>query len=484
MKLRNILIINFISIIILAYLAFKGYSTDEWKILLCIIIMIIIYIDALRSISKNSGDSILSDGRFYIWSFIVLYSIWVPILALISRIINTPFSSLEIYGATKYNILDLLITCYTSLFLLFGMRVGLFIATRIKTNSNIKISKMNNVSNRRYKFWFIVSIISTFVFLAPFIMGGFSLLRSGGTILDVESIASIFSGNIPMTIIGFFFSSEIMTISTSILIMYYLESKNTIRKKAVVLLLILIFHAILSILTTRSARFMIILIVSFSLIMENKELRNNKMFKKLAVIVPVFMLFVYFIDYILVDQVRSNLSFTNQNLIIEIMRRFDGIGPYDALFKAVHSEPDITMITNIIYSFLRPVPIIGQSIISVLGINQNASPLYLWMSTQYPSIYSAGGGLAYMPHIEAYLIGGYFGCLFFGIVYGLIFGIKRSRVKNIIVIAMSLMLARGSMGVVASLSVPYIFIGYYLYERVIANITLNKINKKGLIYEK
>lgn len=474
MKIRNLLILIFMSILLILNWLIKGYSSEEWKVLIAVLFIVFLYFDALQSISRRTHYSLFSDGRFYVWSFLTLYSIWVPILAIISRIIEMPFSSLNIYGATKYNISELLLTCYTSILLLVGMRVGLLINTRIQPHKKIKFEESNNFLNQKYKFWFLISLISTLVFLAPFILGGFSQIKSGGTILDVESISTLFSGNIPFIIISFFFSSEVMTISTSVFIMYYLESNKTSRRKAFVLLLILFLHATLSVLTTRSARFMVILIITFSLILKNQELRNSSLFKKIIIVVPIFMIFVYFIDYILVEQVRYNLLYANQNIIIEFMRRFDGIGPYDALFKAVLDKPDLKMLTNIIYSFFRPIPIFGQIIINILGINMSASPLFLWMSQKYPTIYSAGGGLAYMPQIEAYLSAGYLGCYLFGLLYGFIFGKERYGIENIIVIAMSLMLARGSFGVLATLYTPYVLICYYLYHKSISKINIKK----------
>jgi|GEM_PF-3505723 len=475
MKIQYIFLWILSNIILIASIWVGDLGLGEFKILVCIILMVIIYLISLSELKRTNGEEpILSDGRFYFISFTTLYSVWVPILSILTGISTKPFLPLKISKAIPYGVEEMIKTCGTSITMLMGISLGIFIVNKLSMKDKLKRVALRNENNVYHKKWFYIMILSTFIFLYPFLNGGFEAMKSGGSILDVEQVSTMFSGNIIMTAIGFLFSSEVMTISTAAFLMYYINSNNSVRKKALVCVLLLCIHTFIALATTRSARFVIILVCLFASTMANKQIRSHPLFKKILKLILIFMVLIYFLDYIIVNEVREGFKAMEESTIVEMMRRFDGTGPYDALFRAVDSSPDISMIQNIPFSFLRPIPIVGDIILSIIGMNTNYSPLYGWMSNQYIEIYSSGGGLAYMPQIEAFLTLGYVGCFLYGLVYGLIFGKKRKGIGNIIIIAMGLMLARGSFGVIASLSIPYIGICYLFYEKFLFRISLKR----------
>lgn len=460
------------SLIILSIVIYAFIEKSKIPLLLSVYVLILEFIISLRILGYR-GLSLdpLKDGRFYFVALIFLYSVWVPIIALLTHFSGTGFSALNTYGAIKYTIEDVLRCNIGSCFLFLGIICGLYLKKFAfdwqLTVGGERLTSVQMATKRKVKGWFIISAISTLFFLMPFLKGGFQIIQNGGTILDVESSASLYSGNPIMTILGFFFSPEVMAISTIALIYYLSNCKDIpIKRKYYFIFLIFVFHSLVAIYTTRSARFVLILLATIAIIVSNEEMRRNIRFKRFIIIIAILLLGTFLIDYLITEKHVTG-KFGSELWLIEVLRNFDGIGPYDAYLKAINEMADYHMFSNVVYSFFSPIPALGKYVINLLGFTGNGSPLYLWMFDHYHNIYSIGGGLAYLPQIEAYISAGQLGMVLYGFVYGTIFGRRKSGLLNYIVIAFSLMLARGSLGVIASLFWPYIFICYFLYDNVL-----------------
>ena len=139
---------------------------------------------------------------------------------------------------------------------------------------------------------------------------------------------------------------------------------------------------------------------------------------------PRFQIAVIFcvgIVFYFLEMISEHVS--NGVTVIGALKLFDGFGPYDALLLSAREAEPAGMISNVVYGLFRHIPIFGKKIISLFGMNTSYPPLYTWMAQRY-SLYALGGGLAYMPQLEANLTGGMPACLLFGAVYGYVFAMS------------------------------------------------------------
>lgn len=450
-------------------------NIDEMLILLFIFVLLGLALLNIFIINNSSQYSTtFADGRFYFILFLLIYSIWVPIMSIASNITVFGFSPLNIYQSAIYESNVMSKSLIISNTMMFGFLIGTYIINKVSTKKEV-IHKHKYNENKILRYWFLIVITSTLIYMLPFINGGFVILMNGGSIVDVPQFAELYGGNIILSLVGFLFSPEVMTISTIIYIYYLFKNSNiSYKKKIVVTILIIIFHITLTLFTTRSARLVIILFSIIAILFSDKKLISKNSVKTLLLFVPLSLVGIYFIDFIFIDDLVSKVT-NSQSMIVELMRRFDGIGPYDAFLQSVNERPDISMILNSVYSLLVPIPILGASILSLLNINYSHSPMYSWMASKYPSIYESGGGLAFIPQTEMYLIGGIIGTFVISIFLGLIFGKSRIGVLNLILIAFGLMFARGNLGIIATLTTPYILLSYLLYNTIILRLSIERV---------
>lgn len=475
-KLLNLFYFLLLLSVLLLSIIFIFDYTIEKIILIILLSMTILLFFQLSVIKKNSYyTSVLADGRTYFFLFIYIYSIWVPMMSLLSNISSFGFSPLNIYGSSIYSIEDMLRSTILSLVMILGFTVGLLVSRKLYIVKSCQMqSTQFNILNfkKMRKYWGIILLISTYIYILPFIMGGFKTINRGGSILDVNGFSEIFGNNLIMSFVGFLFSPEIMTISTIAYLYYLINDENfNNSKKFFIISSLIALHSILTLTTTRSARFVIILIALFAIIKSNFNKEKVKVLNVTANFIPVIISLIYFIDFFFVDNLLNSTK-NAQSILVELMRRFDGIGPYDAYLKAINTIPNIGMLSNILYSLIIPIPVIGSIVVSFFGMS-STSPMYNWMANNYPAIYNSGGGLAYMPQIEMYLIGGTIGTFILALLLGLVFGKPRQFLLNFILIAFGLMFARGNIGIIATLFTPYILISYLLYEK-----TFSKISQK------
>lgn len=477
-KIRDLFIILFLILLGLVYVLFQP-STEELYIFVQVIIITLLYFQCYKVVLREKGNRpILGDGRFYFYTFIFLYTVWGPITSLVAHIGINGFKTIDTLAAEVYSAKDMIATCWISIIFFIGLWIGSLKIFRGRATVKDNTSIIANIDNKvMCKRWMLIAVISTLVFLIPFIRGGFATIQSGGSILDVKGYGSYTSSNFVVNIFLFFFNSEIMTLSTAIMVMYCAKSNYNVNIKNVLYASVLVGCLIISLTTTRSARSLSIILCLFASIICNSD--NKKKLRLFNFLIPISILFIYFIDNFIMTNPGSN---ANAFSLLSIMRRFDGLGPYDALLKSVNCAPDITMLGNIIYGAFRPIPIMGKYLVQIFSLNEFASPLYIWMSQHYPEIYAAGGGLAYMPQLEAYLAMGYLGCFLYGFAYGKIFSRERKDFGNIIIICLSFMIARGSMQVLMSLALFYIAIGYSLFDRFL--LRLRKKNNVESVYDK
>ena len=448
-------------IIALMGVFFASFGNPELSgIIVLVFVIILCYYSVFTKILKSTDYcSVLCDSRFYIFSAMLLYSILPPIYCMLTLGEYGGARVRTAYNATIYTTDELLKSVLMSTLLFVGIYIGFSIREHTKDYNrfcSLYNEKKDSNTGKKFFGWLIVCFVSTLLFYLPFIRGGFQVIRLGGTILDVDrSNAGGFVGRIQ----EIFFSSEIMTASTIAMLYYAYRLNISQRSRRIILSITLAFQIVGALMTTRRARAFSIILCAFVIYIYWYEKKKNKLPWTQIVIASFAIGFLYLLEVIM-GQRQANGG------IAGYIRLFDGISAYDSLLRSTRELPSISMLSNIVYGIFRPIPVFGKYIIEFIGLPTDASPLYHWMAERYAT-YQLGGGLAYTPQLEAYLTFGYFGCLLFGIIYGLVFGKKRSGLVNLFVIAISFSVARGTLQVILSLIWPFGIIGYLFYDQIL-----------------
>lgn len=445
-------------LILLAFtigLLFSGEYMVLWAL---IGIICIVYYFILIQINLNTYDSsILCDGRFYVFTSILAYSVLPPIYGLLTYGQNQGIRMRSTYTASTYTLVELRTTLIMSIFFFVGLLIGVFVRQHSKYNirsSNIVTDDDDTVSRKLFFCWLIVCAISTIGFLVPFFQGGFRAILAGGTIADVETAHE---NTLLWKIMDVFFSSEMMTASTVAVLYYGYNININNRKKKLLLVSVVIIEALLAYLTTRRARAVAIIMCAMIIYIHWYKKEKGKLPIGRIIVISAIFVFIYSLEFIM-GLAHIKLSY------VGYLQLFDGIPVYDSLLLSTRSTPSLSMLSNIVYGIFRPIPILGKYFIQLIGFKNDVAPMYQWMADRYVT-YQYGGGLAYTPQLEAYLTGGMIGCLLFGNIYGFVFGKKRNALPNLFIAAMAFSIARGNLQIVLSLMWPFGIIGYYLYDR-------------------
>ena len=442
-------------------------------IMLIFLIILCYYTIFMRIRFTSEYETILCDSRFYVFTAILMYSVLPPIYCLLTLSENGGARVRTANNATIYTPTELLQTLIMSLLLFIGIMAGIIWRNHVKDNLiyQTELEEDGKKSKKLFTGWLVVCVISTILFLLPFIRGGFKIIQMGGSILDVDrSISNSFFGRIQ----ELFFSPEIMTASTIAMLFYGFQLEISQRMKRFILVGVVLFQLIIAMLTTRRARAISIILCAFVIYVYWHQKKKNKLPVIQITITIVAFLFLYFLEVFMGSRQTNGTS-------ASFFQLFDGISAYDSLLQSTRDVPSLSMLGNVVYGLFRPIPILGKYIIELFGMPTDAAPLYHWMAERYTT-YQLGGGLAYTPQLEAYLSGGYFGCFFFGIFYGYIFGKRRKGLRNVFVIAMAFSIARGTLQVVGNLIWPFGFIGYYFYDRFLFRRI--RINDKSAVQHK
>ncbi len=426
-------------------------------VLLIFVILMCYYVVFVRFKNSTKYGSFLCDSRFYVFSVILLYTILPPIYCILTLDEYGGVRVRTAYNATIYTSSELFQTVIMSSLFFAGIVLGFLVRPHIKSYSVLaKQEPEEDVKKCKKLFicWLIVCVISTALFLLPFIRGGFRIIQAGGSILDVDrTVSDSFFGKIQEV----FFSSEIMTVSTIAVLFYGFQLDIGQRTRRIILITVVFLQIVLAVMTTRRARAISIILCAFVIYIYWYQKKKKKLPIIQIVIAVIAVLVLYFLEVIMNVRQFSNTT-------ASFLQLFDGISAYDSLLLSTRETPSLSMLSNILYGLFRPIPVIGKYIVILFGMPNDAAPLYHWMADRYAT-YQFGGGLAYTPQLEAYLSGGYFGCVIFGFIYGYVFGKKRSGLINLLIIAMSFSIARGNLQVILSLMWPFGIIGYYFYDQ-------------------
>lgn len=346
--------------------------------------------------------------------------------------------------------------------------IGLLIGFKIQSKNNVNEFKeeplTQNIIWRRIFIWGIVSAISSYFFLKPFFDGGFNILNAGGYILDIDR--NSYHAGVLGLIESTFFSYIMVPVSTTCLVYYLLKLNIKNSTKWVVSAILIFVQVIIAYTTTRRAYALSIIVCVILLYIKNYYKRNNSIPKSIIIVGVIIVSFFYLQD-ILWRQT------TEVNNLAESVLLFDGIPPYDALLNALQEKDIPVLFSNVIYGVFRPIPVLGKYIVEFFGIDPSAPPLYLWLASRY-STYDTGGGIACLPELESYLIGGYFFTLISGIIFGLFFGKKRTGLMEYIMLIMSFSVARGSLQIFFSLYWQCVIMGYLVFEKLIGGGAYDK----------
>lgn len=420
--------------------------------------------------------SIWADGRFYLIGAVFCYSIWVPLMVILAgteefRLLSPQSSLWDISALTTSQGLSfLMFVGVLAVLRLFpyghreqrprssarrrGVRTGTTAAERHSRRPDSRPPSLMG--------WGVIAIAAHAAFLAPFLQGGFATLRNGGSILDVSRAVTVFGGPIDI-LVSVFLSPEIMTLSTGMALFTAFDRRRRARVALAVAALFLGVGMVVALSTTRTERFAILLLC-LTAILSQLETRKA-MHRRLGLAAAAAALAVTFVIGTSGKVYSPGQADDPLQKFSLAMRGFDGLGPYDAYLTALGDPPNAAMLWNFPFSLVRPIPFIGKAVLGLSGEASETSPLFDWMRSHYPAIYDAGGGLAYMPQIEAYLTFGALGVVALGCVVGAALRRPRHGMLNIMLVVMSLAFARGSLGVLAALVLPYGIICYGLYGR-------------------
>ena len=441
------------------------FSSGQETLILINCLLIITCFASIYMQIKNTTkyDTAFCDGRLWFFSAILIYTIVVPIYGLLTHVLEWGIRPLgTIADARTYTAEELLKTTKMSLLFFCGMTIGFFVRRHLrvlrKENAFQKPDKTtaladNRLNNSMFVGWTIIAGISTLVFLAPFLRGGFNVLRSGGTITDVTSLGL----SVQNPVISIFFSAEVMTIASVAMVYYWFKTEVSRRSKLVLMVAMVAFQLLLAFATTRRARALTIVVCVLLIYVDWYFKRKKRMPRFQIVAIACVGIVFYFLEMIS-EQAIKGVTF------ISALSFFDGFGPYDAFLLSAREAEPAGMISNVLYGLCRHIPILGKNIISLFGMNTSYPPLYIWMARRY-SLYALGGGLAYMPQLEAYLTGGMPACLLFGAVYGFIFAMPKKGILNYVIVALGFMVARGSLQVLLQLMWPYVIVSYLLHDQ-------------------
>lgn len=471
----QLLTVFLICIMILALLfVSSGY------VIICIQALLVVYISHLSiklAIGEKSTTELLSDGRFYFIVILCLYSVWGPLLAVLSDVDTKGFKPLgNIAAANTYYTDSIIQSGLINILLFSGLLLGITLRKSMRFQIVKSAQKRDVIECKNDAFsysllWLCVAVISTFVFLMPFFRGGFSLISAGYSMVDVYSL-----GNTSPALLSVLFGPECMTISTIATVYYMLKSGRRRSTAYAFVIVLTALEMIIMFTTSRRARALSIILCSFIMIIGDIQSRGKKL-RMIWILLPVGLLAVaYLAESIItygIDGVMQTESF-----ILYQLSRFDGLGPYETLLNATRQNRDIGILNNVLYGAFRSLLVVGKYIVEFFGIDSSNPPLYAWLATQYPSIYSVGGGLASMPQLEAYLTLGHLGCLIYGMAYGLFICRKRSGLSNYILIPLGFMVARGDIQVLLGLLWSYYVYCYYLYDKIVFRLLIN--SKKRL----
>lgn len=448
----------FNSFFLLTILFLYIFGIEEPVIMVNSMLITACYFYMISIIRKENRElSLLCDGRTYYCLIMYAYTIIAPIYAMMVGFDN---GGVVLY---KNNIGMPFFDKATLLGLLFsvGQAVGFYIHHR-KYNANLVCTEVDNkLTQRKTKqlmiVWLFVCAISTYFFLKPFFGGGFNLLSSGGVLLDLDRNAyhSGVLGLIESTLLPI----AIMPVSTVAVIYYFfkLDSKST--KKIISVILISLIQFLIAYYTTRRAY--AITIILCSVIIYLKYYYKEKAHAPRILLITIA---VFFIVFYLQDVLWRSVAEVNS--VADSLLLFDGFPPYDALLTALEEGNNTDMFSNIIYGVFRPIPIFGKYFVELFNIDSSAAPLYHWLAARY-STYEFGGGIACLPELESYLIGGSFFTAISGLLYGLTFGMKRSGLLELIFVIISFSAARGSIQITLALIWQCVFIGYMLYDKLL-----------------
>lgn len=409
---------------------------------------------------------ILSDGRFYLFTMLLIYAVTVPLLSLVD---GYPARNLSLLPHIRTRVSSEATIMYSqagSIVLYAGAFLGAFLVWR---HSGRGAGRADSPARGRDEspqptalttglsaatwYWTAISAVSTFVFCIPFLMGGFDVLRRGGTVIDIDGFSAIAGGSLPLTLIGFLFSAEVMTGSTLVLMaVLYLRYRKGGGTLALVLLVG--FHLALALVTTRTIRAVIFVFAICVLASLPGPAKGRKPLTMVLAVMPVLVVAIGALNLApsLLDE--SNANYDAPTSLADLLRSADPSGPYDAYFRALEQEPIAGMAANAVVSFVSSLPFIGGFLLESFGVDPTP-PLADWMRSEYPEIYGVGGGLAAMPQIEAYLTAGIVGCFATGAIMGTVSRLSRTVLGSLFVVALSVLFARGSLGILAQLAVPY-----------------------------
>ena len=427
-------------------------------IVLIFLIILFYYLLLNRLMKTTHQSSVLCDGRFYVFSAMLMYSILPPIYGLLTLQQNGGVRVRAAYNATIYTADELLKTLGMSSLLFAGIIYGFKVREHMGSKhleATLQTNEVDKaVARKKFMGWLVICVVSTFLFYLPFIRGGFAIIRQGGTILDVDRI--VLSGTVGK-IQEIFFSADIMTVSTVAMIYYVYQMEISQKSRYLILVVTVLLQITGAVMTTRRARGLSIMLCAFIIYIYWYEKKRKKIPLTQIVVACAAFALLYLLEVIM-GQRQTNNHFASYLYL------FDGISAYDSLLRVTRETPSVAFLSNILYGLFRPIPVFGKYIVALLEMPTDAAPLYHWMAERYTT-YLYGGGLAYTPQMEAYLCLGYTGCFLFGIFYGFVFGKERYGLMNLFITAMSFSIARGNIQVLLSLLWPYGVIGYLFYDR-------------------
>lgn len=491
MKKLNFYILLF-NLFVTPILIYFGVSRD--RLILCFeIVFLIIYASFIFIQINNKSLNILLDIRIYVIISYNIYALYTPVVFLIFN--TTGLLRL----AVDLNIYDynfLVKSLFVSILFFTSFSIPVLLNSKINkkicvNNYIINTIQVKTTQNLGFYFWLLLFIISSLIYIYPYILIGFKEAISIGRWERYLLFNQIRENmGIVEKFFNLFFSRYLIIVSIFMMFREIIFRSRKNKEKIIFYLFVMIEALFLLFIDVRRRELMYIIIICFSYYvyhsfykMRRKDIKKYMIY--LTTIVVFFMSYQYYknyfamankegISYAINARAKESVYYsTEQKLYLNELGMV-----YENLLSSVKYTPKYFYGKTYLEAFIAPIPIACK----LFYYDGNKTTLITrWQSQIYPEIFLNGGGLAFFPTAEAYLNIGYLGCIIFGFMAGLFFNLLYFKLFNSrYIVLYCMILPQGwnfsrisFLGVTSEI---FWFSIYFMFYNIVLQILQNRFN--------
>lgn len=405
---------------------------------------LIIYLSLTKNLIlsiKKYNDIFFLEPKFILLVTLIFYNAYFPFLFVFlgEKIKNNNFNLVTGYDNFSIDIIN------ESSLMGFIFIIFIFLGIKIFENNKLKLKFIKNklfdlnYSNKKFKYFFSLGLISIIVKFLPYI--NYGIISNFGKIgvMELYVNTSNFFNTPTLKILDYFFRNNLYVISFPVALYYLLEVKNN-KIKIYILNITFFLSNFIFIFFTYRRLVPILSIIGYLSVLILKKLKFEK--KKLNFIISIFSVIIIFLFFF--SLIRGNILtifeygfndffIKNQEYINDFIIRneFSGV---NAVTATVIKYRDSFVQGTIFYGLIAPFPLIDKVIYNWVGIENN--PSILWISQIYNNMYASGGGLSFNPIAESLLIGGIPFLIIYGFFIGAIISIFTRKNRNLLYLSL------------------------------------------------